>query len=395
MPRRKQHEAQFGKYKLTKRDGSEVWYIEWYDGRAKRTKRASLGTRDREEAEAKVAEEYLKKKKVRNTDPEKVSLEFVLERYYLMHGKKIRSSSFARFAIDRFVEFFGADTTVNEIPPERQQEFVEWMESQGASNRYVKRFFTGVLRPALTHAVDNNKLSYAPPVLKPKCFEADRERDRILDQDELAALWDAIETLREADARDRLRMWLMLAINTLARPESLTELTRFQVDYKRLRIELNPKDRQQTKKRRPTVPITDALLPYLQQPGPENFIHYYGKPIRASSLNKPFRTLRDAAGLDAEVVPYSVRHTMATELAARGVDIWQIQAMLGHRKNGVTDRYLKAQPDYLGQAKAAIDDYCRELDELTEIPFLLPQTGSVVSIAAKRQRQFRASGETA
>ena len=52
--------------------------------------------------------------------------------------------------------------------------------------------------------------------------------------------------------------------NTLARPEAILELKLFQVNLDDRLITLNPPGREQTKKRRPTLPITDTLFPWLE-----------------------------------------------------------------------------------------------------------------------------------
>ncbi len=40
---------------------------------------------------------------------------------------------------------------------------------------------------------------------------------------------------------------------------------------------------------------------------------------------------------------------------------WEVSGFLGHKQGGVTERYAKLAPDYLGQAAQAIDEYFQEL----------------------------------
>jgi hypothetical protein len=62
------------------------------------------------------------------------------------------------------------------------------------------------------------------------------------------------------------------------------------------------------------------------------------------------------------VSPYCLRHTMATELRARGVPEWEAMGMLGHKSPArTTERYAKFRPDYLGEAVRAIDTYVTDL----------------------------------
>ena len=97
----------------------------------------------------------------------------------------------------------------------------------------------------------------------------------------------------------------MIAFNTLARPEAILELRRFQVDIANRLIRFNPPGRKQTKKIRPTLPVTSTLLPWLEQAGDcEYFVNWQGRPLQ--SMKTSFRKLRKDAGLGDEVVPYTI-----------------------------------------------------------------------------------------
>ena len=63
-----------------------------------------------------------------------------------------------------------------------------------------------------------------------------------------------------------------------------------------------------------------------------------------------------------EIGPYTVRHTMATELRRRGVSVWEVAGFLGHTTGyTTTERYAKFGADHLAQAVRAIDDCIVEL----------------------------------
>lgn len=51
--------------------------------------------------------------------------------------------------------------------------------------------------------------------------------------------------------------------------------------------------------------------------------------------------LADKAGIDKRVHPHGLRHSLAFDLAQRGVPTHQIQAQLGHGSLSVTDRYVR------------------------------------------------------
>jgi integrase len=188
----------------------------------------------------------------------------------------------------------------------------------------------------------------------------------------MAALFEAAKSYH-------FLMFLMLATNTLARPEAILELQPFQVDLEHRLINLNPAGRKQTKKRRPTVPITETLLPWVRDVKAPYLVSYGTKtPRRVRSIKKAFRLARAAAGLGPDVIPYTIRHTMATELRKRGVPAWEVAGMLGHRVERTTEIYAKFDPTYLSAAARAIDDYMRELQAVCKQRLILAAPGLTV-----------------
>jgi integrase len=74
-------------------------------------------------------------------------------------------------------------------------------------------------------------------------------------------------------------------------------------------------------------------------------------------INKAWRGMREAAGLEGEVNPYSVRHTVARWMRQHGVPAWEVAAQLGHksREYRTTELYAAFDPAYLSNAVHAID----------------------------------------
>src|SRR5262249_55663548 len=99
-----------------------------------------------------------------------------------------------------------------------------------------------------------------------------------------------------------------------------------------------------------------------------HLVSYRGKPVR--KINSVWRATRNAAGLDADFVPYSIRHTMASELRARGVPELEIAGVLGHVMPNVktTGRYAKYARDYLGKARGAIDEIINDIGRAATRP---------------------------
>ena len=113
----------------------------------------------------------------------------------------------------------------------------------------------------------------------------------------------------------------------------------------------------QSQKRKPVVPITDSLMAPVTEAVHNSLsgrvIEFKGQPVK--SIRTSFNKARKRAGLGTDVSPYVLRHTGATLLASEGVDLRQIAGMLGHTVMKTTEMYAKHAPEFLGDAKNALD----------------------------------------
>ena len=282
--------------------------------------------------------------------PETVALETCLLRYYHNQARHLRSRDQARYSLEKWSDFF-AGALVSEVTAARLRQFVDWMRERGMSDGYMRRTLA-VGQAALNRAHREGEIAAVPRVDLGLAPEGE-PRERILSVEEAARLM--------ASARlEHFRLYLMLAFGTAARPEAILQLTTFQVDCDARLIRLNPPGRRQTKKRRPTVPMCETLLPYLRGLRPGHVIQYKGRPL--GTIRSAFRQARDRAGLSKDVSPYTLRHTVATEMRKRGVPVWEVAGFLGHSSGyKTTERYAKFGPDHLSQAVQAIDSYFADL----------------------------------
>jgi integrase len=167
-----------------------------------------------------------------------------------------------------------------------------------------------------------------------------------------------------------VRMFLALLLGTAARLEALLELTTWQCDVQRRTINLNPPGRVKTRKRRPIIPMPEWLVAWIETAPPGHLVQYRGKPVR--KIAKAFRTLRAAAGFGEDVTAYTLRHSVATELARRGVPPLEIAHLLGHRMPDLrtTGRYVHVMPGHLAAAREALDALANEIGLAATRPIL-------------------------
>jgi integrase len=296
--------------------------------------------------------------------PEAAPIETVLVRYYQRQAMQLASADQARHALKKWSDFFPG-ALVSEVTADRQREFVAHLRGQGLSDGYIRRTLA-VGQAAINRALREGEIASAPRISLALAPEGE-PRERLLTLTEAASLFAAADI-------DHLRIYLLLAFGTAARPAAILELTTFQIDCDARLIRLNPPGRRQTKKRRPTLPMCDTLLPYLRALHPGPAVAFNGRAIK--SIDTAFDRARDRAGLSKDVTPYTIRHTVAAEMRKRGVLVWEVSGWLGHTSGyKTTERYAKFDPDHLGGAVRAIDAYFADLWSAvaSSSPQIIPQ----------------------
>ena len=81
---------------------------------------------------------------------------------------------------------------------------------------------------------------------------------------------------------------------------------------------------------------------------------------------KSFTKIRNHVGMP-DVIPYTIRHTMASETHRASVPWPEIAGWLGHPTGNTTDVYAHWAPDYLAPGARAIDAYWHEIGEVDRV----------------------------
>jgi integrase len=144
------------------------------------------------------------------------------------------------------------------------------------------------------------------------------------------------------------RLYALLGLYSMARPTAILELTWDRVDFERGMIDLNPRGRRQTRKRRPVVPLHDEALDALEEAHKgrqsEYVIERGAKPI--ASIKKAFQAASKRSGV--HVTPYMLRHTGAVWAAEAGVSMAELAQFMGHDDDSTTQKhYARYSPGYL------------------------------------------------
>lgn len=154
---------------------------------------------------------------------------------------------------------------------------------------------------------------------------------------------------------EHAKLYVQLALHTVARPGAVLDLTWDRVDFMRGLIDFEPRGRVRTAKRRPVVPIGETLLPWLQRGFEARTCDYViergGK--RVANIKKAFQAASERSGVHA--TPYTLRHTGAVWAAEAGVPMAELAQFMGHDDDRTTQKhYARFSPNYLRNVANAI-----------------------------------------
>jgi len=380
---RKSSLATLGEYWLETVSNSPNLYIAWYDERTRQVRRRTTRTAILQEAERKLAHFVTVNGKLRDAGTDEVLLSQLLIRYYEQHAKHLASADEA-FRSCGFWLYHFDDIPVSDITADAQDNFQRWMiEEKGWSVGYANRVIS-VGRAAFRRAYKRGEIKMPPFIfdIDSAKYGKKRQRTRRLSIDELARLIDAIP-----ERTPHIRLFVLLMVNTLSRPEAIFELHHSQLDFYDGLIHLNPEGREQTKKHRPIVPMTETIKPWLREvPEGHYCVEWAGR--RITTVEGTWRNLRDWGNLDKQVIPYTLRHTMATALRRAGVPPLEISAMLGHTvpEWKTTAIYAAYDPSYLQEARQAIDAFMLDLQKRCETPVVHREDGHLLSSCFQAHR---------
>jgi integrase len=384
MPRGRPKSSAGPRLILIKKPGRQpIYYIE-HDENGQR-RRVSTGAGDRREADQAFTEwlrNQAHKPPTGKRDPAKVLIAEILNAYAKAQEAKAdnpepgdtddiilvreRKSERIGFAMIPLLAWWGPEHTVADIKITTCEEYRNARlrgdvrrldEEQRPTPLKTVKLATisrelGILRSALSWAVQNELLTSAPFVkLPPK----QPGRDRWLTRSEVARLlWSARQ---EPKARLHLPLFILLALYTGARSEAILTLKWFpQVNLDRSRIDYNPPRRPQTLKRRPQVRIAQRLRTFLilakTRTNSPYVLTWHGDPI--GSIKHSLASAANRAGLDG-VTAHTLRHTCGTWLAQAGVPLYEIAGILGHTNARTTELYAHHHPDFQKNATEALD----------------------------------------
>lgn len=98
---------------------------------------------------------------------------------------------------------------------------------------------------------------------------------------------------------------------------------------------------------RSAVQAYAAQQPWVLEPGEPLFRGAKGGPLSAGVVRRAVQAARGRLGLDERTSPHALRHSFATHLLGRGVDLRALQELLGHASLSSTQIYTAVDAAHL------------------------------------------------
>lgn len=133
------------------------------------------------------------------------------------------------------------------------------------------------------------------------------------------------------------------------------------IDIQRENMYISIKDAKGRKDR--NVPLSHQLLILLRKyykmyrPAKYMFEGSVGMKYSSASVNNIIKASAKRARINKNVTCHTLRHSYATHLLDKGVNLRYIQELLGHSSPKTTEIYTYVRPDYITRVQSPLDDF--------------------------------------
>ena len=249
------------------------------------------------------------------------------------------------YYIKIIMDYFGENTPAHKIQPHNIESFKEWLRvERSLKNSSINRYLE-IMSKVFNLGVDNELVSNNP-VAKVKKLLEDNHKIRFLTAEEEIRLFKYLPEF--------LKPIVITALQTGMRRGEILTLKWSNIDFEFGFIELLQTKSGKARK----IPISDKLRKVLESLdrvseyvfiNPDTGLPYvdikksFNKAVAAASI-KNFRF-------------HDLRHTVATRLVEKGIDLLVVMDILGHAKIETTMRYAHPTPKRKSDAISVLNSY--------------------------------------
>ncbi|WKZ15475.1 MAG: tyrosine-type recombinase/integrase [Candidatus Jettenia caeni] len=312
----------------------------------------SLETSDKKLAqaiEAKIRTEIVEGRYFEKTIGNNKTFHGMMEKFVKEHMPKLSANTQRSYASYlTHVRPFFSDSKLSSISPRMISEYKALRKSENAKPATINRELA-MISKAFSLAVKEWEWVKENPVSKIPKEKENNERDRWLTEEEELRLLDNCATW--------LKDIIIFDLHTGLRQGELLDLQWNRVNLFRRTIII-----QESKNGKPrTIPLNQIAISILTEKSKIRnikndlvFTSSVGTRIDQDNLRRVFEKVLQKAGI-GNFHFHDLRHTFATRLAQKGVDIYTIAKLLGHKDIRMTQRYAHHCPESLRGAIQAIE----------------------------------------
>lgn len=275
--------------------------------------------------EDKMRGDYITGKYVPEVKRDNISFDDFAEEWFSLHAKSNLVGQY-RSKLDMIKRSF-ASKRLRDITTKHIEEYKASLVDQVKPSS-INRYLT-IIKSIFSKAVEWGRLTVSP-ASKVKKLREDNQRIRYLTEEEIRRLY--------LDAPQKIADFLTLALNTGMRRSNILNLQWEDIDLKNGVIHVL-----KTKSGKGyEIPINNDVRKLLE---PRFNSNKTGKVLDSVNFRKDFETVVRKSGI-ADFRLHDLRHTFASYLVMKGVDIYTVAQLLGHSDIKMTQRYAHLSPNH-------------------------------------------------
>ncbi len=212
------------------------------------------------------------------------------------------------------------------------------------------------------HSRINGMKFYYEQVLKrekffweiPRPKKAD-QLPKVLGEKEIGRMFNAVANIKH-------KAILFTAYSAGLRVSEVVNLKLKDVDSSRMQLFIEKAKGKKDRYAGLSILLLDILRAYIKNsnPRPKHYVFENplkpGEPYSVRSAQQIFKTAKDKAHISKDVGIHSLRHSFATHLLEKGIDIRYIKDLLGHMNIKTTEKYLHVKRETLINFPNVLDE---------------------------------------
>lgn len=264
---------------------------------------------------------------------------------------KAYSLSTRKTYLNELAQFLQAikSTPATDFTPQRIMDYLQYCYTTLALSENTLHSRTNALKYYYEKVLGREKFFWEIPRAK-KPFQL----PNVLGEREITALFNALTNLKH-------KAILFTAYSSGLRVSEVVSLKLADIDSGRMQIKIELAKGKKDRMVNLSPVLLDILRQYLKKASPRPKIYLFeseviGEPYSSRSAQKVFQRAKEKAGIAKEVSFHSLRHSFATHLLEKGIDIRYIKDILGHFSIKTTQRYTHVKKEQLVQITSPLDD---------------------------------------